>query len=190
MQKKLTFFLGLVILLILTGCWTLSIHPLYFEKDLIFIPGLIGTWSDKKTDDGTSNPWIFEKSGENVYRLIMKEKNKSDGLFKAHLLRLGKYLFLDLFPEEPEEGDEFYIGSVIPAHSFLRVSLEDQVLRLGYLDPDWLKKNIDDQKIKIKHERRDDLLILTASTKDLQEFVLKHVEEAFEFESGVLYRQQ
>jgi uncharacterized protein with PIN domain len=77
---------------------------------------------------------------------------------------------------------------VIPAHSFMRVSLEGHVLRLAFFDLDWLKKNIEQNKVTIKHERRDDTIVLTASTEELQKFVLEHVEEAFLFEEESLHR--
>jgi hypothetical protein len=77
---------------------------------------------------------------------------------------------------------------VIPAHSFIRISLEGHVLRLGFFDLEWLKKNIEENKVSIKHERRDDMIVLTASTKELQEFVLLHWEEAFKFEEEALHR--
>jgi hypothetical protein len=118
----------------------------------------------------------------------MREEENGEGVFEARLLKLGEHMFLDLFPEEPETGHEFYNMHVIPAHSFIRVSLEGHVLRLGFFDLEWLKKNLDQNKVKIKHERRGDTIVLTASTKELQNFVLEHIEEAFVLEADPLYR--
>ena len=178
-----------VILIIgMTGCFVLSVHPLYFEKDLIFESGLVGTWGEKENEKDLSELWIFKESGDKSYKFIFREEEEGDGIFEAHLLKLGDYLFLDLYPEEPETGSEFYNMHVIPAHSFIRISLEGHVLRLGFFDLEWLKKNIEEGKVSIKHERRDDTIVLTASTEELQKFVLKHVEEAFQFVGGDLHR--
>jgi hypothetical protein len=177
-----------IFLLILSGCFVLSVHPLYFEDDLIFEQGLIGTWGEDEDKEDLSELWIFKKSGDKSYRLIMREEENGEGVFEARLLKLGEHMFLDLYPEEPETGHEFYNMHVIPAHSFIRISLEGHVLRLGFFDHDWLKKNLEQNKVNIKHERRDDTIVVTASTKELQEFVLKHVEEAFEIEADPLYR--
>jgi hypothetical protein len=147
----------------------------------------VGTWGEKEHEKDLSELWIFKKSGEKSYQLIIKDQEE-EGLFEAHLLKLGDYLFLDLYPEEPEESSEFYKMHVIPAHSFILVSLEGHVLRLGFFDLDWLEENIEQNKITIKHERRDDTIVLTASTEELQEFVLKHVKEAFPFEEDSLHR--
>jgi hypothetical protein len=179
----------LILVLGMTSCFVLSVHPLYFEKDLVFESGLVGTWGEKEHEKDLSELWIFKKSGDKSYRLIVRDEEEGEGKFEAHLLKLGNHMFLDLYPEEPETGSEFYNMHVIPAHSFLRVSLEGHVLRLALFDLDWLKKNIEQNKITIKHERRDDTIVLTASTQELQEFVLKHVEEAFIFEEeGSLHR--
>ena len=179
----------LILVLGMTGCFVLSVHPLYFEKDLVFESGLVGTWGEKEHEKDLSELWIFKKSGEKSYRLIIRDVEEGEGLFEAHLLKLGDHMFLDLYPEEPETGSEFYNMHVIPAHSFMRVSLEGHVLRLAFFDLDWLKKNIEQNKVSIKHECRDDTIVLTASTEELQAFVLKHIEEAFIFEEeGTLHR--
>ena len=179
----------LILVLGMTGCFVLSVHPLYFEKDLVFESGLVGTWGEKEHEKDLSELWIFKKSGEKSYRLIIRDVEEGEGLFEAHLLKLGDHMFLDLYPEEPETGSEFYNMHVIPAHSFMRVSLEGYVLRLAFFDLDWLKKNIEQNKVSIKHECRDDTIVLTASTEELQAFVLKHIEEAFIFEEeGTLHR--
>ena len=191
MKPRKTFIISAIVFVFvlgMMGCFVLSVHPLYFEKDLVFEPALVGTWGPKEHEKDLSELWIFKKSGDRSYRLIIRVKDEGEGIFEAHLLKIDKHLFLDLYPEEPETGSEFYNMHVIPAHSFILVSLEGHVLRLGFFDLDWLKKNIEENKVSIKHERRDDMIVLTASTKELQEFVLKHVEEAFLFEEDGLHR--
>jgi hypothetical protein len=191
MKPRKTFIISATVFIFvlgMMGCFVLSVHPLYFEKDLVFESDLVGTWGPKEHEKDLSELWIFKRSGEKSYQLIVRVKDEGEGLFEAHLLKLGKHLFLDLYPEEPETGSEFYNMHVIPAHSFIRVSLEGHVLRLGFFDLEWLKKNIEENKVSIKHERRDDLIVLTASTKELQEFVQEHVEEAFIFEEEGLHR--
>jgi hypothetical protein len=178
----------IILVLGMTGCFVLSVHPLYFEKNLVFESGLVGTWGEEEHEKDLSELWIFKEAGDKSYQLIIREEEEGEGMFEAHLLKLGEHMFLDLYPEEPETGSEFYNIHVIPAHSFIRVSLEGHVLRLGFFDLEWLKKNIEEGKVSIKHERRDDTIVLTASTEELQKFVLKHVEEAFPFEGGDLHR--
>jgi len=179
--------------LLLGGCWILSLHPLHSDDHLVFEPGLEGVWGDPENPEDGS--WQFVGSGGSSYRLVIREGNEllvdpaRHGIFEAHLVRLGDGLFLDLFPETPEYVSEYYESHVIPAHSFGRLALEGHVLRLALLDADWLKERLRDGEIRLPHEQRGDDLILTASTEELQAFVLAHATEAFD-EEDVLYRLQ
>jgi hypothetical protein len=180
---------GILLALIMSGCFTLSIHPLYFEKDLIFNPDLAGIWSPEKPPQEATETWTFLPQDDKAYRLVIREDDGDEGYFEARMLRLGKHIFLDFYPEEPEGTNEFLMNHVIPAHSFMRISLEGHVLKMAFCDYTWLEENIEAKKIRIKHETRDDMIVLTASTKELQDFVLKHLEEAFVFEDEPLYRR-
>src|SRR3990170_1492928 len=180
---KILILFGLVIFL--TGCVP-SLHPLFTDKDLVFDQVLVGTWVD---EDG-KNTWEFRKSGENAYELVYTE-NEEPAKFQAHLVKLGDFLFLDIFPEEPGMKNGLYKGLLIPAHGFSRIWIEGDSVRLAYLDPDWLIKMIDEKKVKIEHDFIDETIILTAQTKDLQKFAIKYAgdNKAFSVKTE-LHRQK
>lgn len=175
---KMLVAVGIVVLVL--GCVP-SLHPLYTEKDVTFDPTLVGVWSEKdKTDT-----WTFNKSGDNAYELIMTQDG-APGKFEVHLVRLGELLFLDIYPEEPDIKPNFYKIHLLPVHTFYRIRIdkEKDVLRIAGMNPDWLKENLDEKRITIAHERLgEDVgvgnIVITASTKELQEFVVKHAAEAF-----------
>jgi len=179
---KILILLGMAIFL--SGCVP-SLHPLFTEKDLVFDPALVGTWVDQ---DG-KNAWTFQKSGENAYELVYIE-NEEPAKFQAHLLKLGDFLFLDIFPEEAEMKNGLYKGLLIPAHGFSRIWIAGDSVQLAYLDPDWLKQMIDNKKVKIDHDFVDQTLILTAQTPDLQNFALKYAEDAKAFSNKTELRRQ
>jgi hypothetical protein len=182
-SAKILILFGIVIFL--TGCVP-SLHPLFTDKDLVFDQALVGTWVD---EDG-KNIWEFKKSEENSYELVYTE-NEEPAKFQAHLVKLGDFLFLDIFPEEPEMKNGLYKGLLIPAHGFSRIWIEGDSVRLAYLDPDWLKKMINTKKIKIGHDFIDQGIILTAQTKDLQKFAVKYAEDAKAFSVKTeLHRQK
>lgn len=182
-SAKILILLGVAIFL--TGCVP-SLHPLFTDKDLVFDQALVGTWVD---EDG-KNIWEFKKSGENAYELVYTE-NEEPAKFQAHLVKLGDFLFLDIFPEEPEMKNGLYKGLLIPAHGFSRIWIEGDSVRLAYLDPDWLKQMIDKKKVNIGHDFIDQSIILTAQTKDLQNFALKYAEDAKAFSNkSELHRQR
>jgi hypothetical protein len=169
---------------ILYGC-VQSLHPLYTNKTLTFEPKLLGTWSEEKDND----TWTFTQKDSIRYELVYTEKG-SASTFSAHLVKLGKYHFLDLYPESPDIKNDFYKFHLLRAHSFLRVWITDSTLQLAILDQAWLKKKITDKKLSIRHEKVDDTIILTAPTRDLQKLVVRYAEDQKAFPNPeVLYRQ-
>jgi hypothetical protein len=168
-----------VLALLLAGCWTVSIHPLYTKNDIVSEPLLVGQWGDPDNDRGEM--WVFAEAGENLYTLTAKENGKPDAVFEARLLRLKNHLFLDLLPKPPEGEGDFYAIHLLPAHSFWRVEVSEDSLRLAMLNREWIEKEITEGRLKIPHVAREDVLVLTASTEELQAFVLSHLKECFEW---------
>jgi hypothetical protein len=197
------FILGLAAFMI-SGCWTLSIHPLYIEKDVVTDPMLAGKWYSPEDYDQL---WIFEEDGDDAYLLTIVEgvedqlkdavENESrlvvtvdpdrEASFEIHLVRLGEYTVMDFYPEEPENVNEFYKFHVIPAHSFSKVSLEGHVLQISFFDSEWLMDGLDEGGLPINVEEWGDLRVITAETEDLQRFILDNIDEAFD-EPQTLHR--
>ncbi|MFC1573810.1 hypothetical protein ACFL30_01350 [Candidatus Latescibacterota bacterium] len=174
-----------LLLLLTGGCLVTSIHPLYFEEDVVFKPELLGTWSMK---DDNSN-WMFKEDKDNTYKLIIFDE-KTSGKFEAHLLRLGEYMFLDIFPEEPEESmNVMYYLHLVPVHSFFKVTLAGDSLALGNVDLELFEDWVEQKKADIKYEHFDDRYLLTAPTKELQEFYMKRAKED-SFTINFLFRRE
>ena len=117
------------------------------------------------------------------YRLVVTDHGKT-GEFEARLLTLGDMLFLDLYPEEAGFKDinrnDLYQWHLLPTHSFLRVRQVEPTLEMAFIDTDWLEEYVEQHPSSIRHEvARGDDIVLTASTKELQEFVVTHAKEAF-----------
>ena len=195
-MRWIKIFIISVIALFMVDCLVTSIHPLYTEKDLVFMPELLGIWRGEDEDEDL---WIFEQSGKNAYELTIKESVESKGIqeyeetgiYESHLVKLGKFLFLDLYPDEriiEEFEDEIHL---VPTHSIWRIWIEKDVIRLAWLDNDWLGEMIEGNKIIIAHVRLEDRVVLTVPTEELQKFVLKYAEDTDAFpEPGELYRQK
>ena len=201
-KTLLKMLLPALALAVLCGCYTLSIHPLYDEEHLTLEPNIVGVWGNS---ENSAETWEFQKNGENAYRLIVREEglketgkepakvelvttvdSTKDGVFEAHLVKLGKYLFMDLYPEEPLLGNELTKSMVIPTHMFFRITLKGDTLELGMFDLEqFMKEN--NQVLPLKHETVDGIKLLTASTGELQAFMLKHVDKAF-FDEEIAYR--
>ncbi len=186
--------LSLISLMVFIAGCVRSLYPLFTEKDYMFDQRIVGSWPDK-----SGNAWIFSKGEDKSYVLkyyqhefgrgIFKEGVPGDtGVFEAHLGRLGNNLFLDVYPQrDPSLGspdrpysllkNDFYNWHFVPMHSIMKVWFVNDSLQLSLLDNNWVRKMIDNKSIKISHERLDDQIILTASTEELQQLVLKYADD-------------
>jgi len=185
--KKLLFYLLAVLL---GGCVPVSLHPLFTDKDIVFEEKLIGVWVQEPNEPQTI--WEFRRSDDppNAYRLIFSDKDNKKGSFVAHLVKLKKQLFLDIYPDklpsepqDPNKQVQWEYNSLfwIPAHTFLKVSSIGLQLKLLPMNYDKLKELLEKEPKVVKHTIIKDgdveRLILTAPTKKLQAFVLKYADD-------------
>ena len=182
-KRMLTTAVALLFLFLLANCGPpLSIHPLYTDKDVTFDPALLGTWADPTDKNGS--PLVFERGGNNSYKAIVRlnDNTNVDEIFEVHLVKLNGRLFLDAVQRKNRiSGQEADIGIAVPAHIVARVSIEKNSLQLNLLDGDWIKRELKSGRTSISHEEIGNDLVITASTPELQKFVLGHAddEEAF-----------
>jgi hypothetical protein len=173
--KKNIFY---CVALLMAGCLP-SLHPLYNDKTLIFKEELIGKWMQ---DDGGF--WQFKRAGDKEYELrICDDQQGEIGRFSAHLIEIKGLMFLDLFPDDKplEDLDDFYKIHILPVHTFMKVDQINPNLRLRMIDYDEVKKMIENNPNIIKHEVvDDDRIVLTSSTEELQNFVVRHVDTIFD----------
>jgi len=170
--KKTVFYL---LVLLLAGCLP-SLHPLYNDETLIFREELIGKWME---EDGSF--WQFRKAGEKEYKLRLFEEHEELGQFSAHLIEIEGLIFLDIFPDSDalENMDDFYQIHFLPVHTFLKVDRIKPNLQLRMIDYEKMGNMLENDPNILKHEISDDRIVLTASTEELQHFVIKHVETIF-----------
>lgn len=185
-RKAFLSTVAVLLLSLLGACGpVLSIHPLYTDKDVVFDPALLGSWIDPT--DKTGSPLVFEGGGSNSYKASMRLGNNTnvDGIFEVHLVKLQGRLFLDAIQTKNRiSGEETDLGITVPAHVLGRVFVEGSSLRLNLLDEDWIKKELKAGNISIAHEELGEDIVLTASTPELQKFVLTHAEDEGAFSAS------
>jgi hypothetical protein len=163
---------------LLAGCIVLSVYPFYTPKDLMVDPGLAGRWVKAKA---TNESWQFSDSGGKCYMLTTVDTESTNGL-EAHLFRLKQYQFLDLLTTN---RDQFQM----PVHLIAKAKRTEDSLSLQFLDYDWLTGLLTTNPAVLSHlvvpEKPGDtnggMLFLTAETKELQKFLLKHAEDTNAF---------
>jgi hypothetical protein len=188
-KKLLPFILAFII----AGCvpvW--SLHPLYDDQHQVFDEKLLGTFIEDTND--CEFIWEFKRADEaNSYQLIFtgiskKDPNVSKGWFEVHLVKLDNQFFIDIFPKEspwgntPEEDMskiKWYWNAffMMPVHTFAKIQIFDSELKIQLSDDDNLKKILKTDPNAVKYELIDKTPVLTASSKELQSFVLKYADD-------------
>lgn len=174
MQNILKIFVVFVVALALIACAP-SLHPFFTDEDVVFNESLPGVWID---DSG--GICKFTKSGDNHYELLVMDEKPMR--FEARLIELRGATFLDLYPKPLGKEVDLYPENFVPAHTLARVTIGEDSISIAMMDGDWLKRLSDRNQLDLAHERINDVMIaLTAPTRELQAFALKHAnnKEAF-----------
>lgn len=190
-------YLILILMVILTGCGIPSVHPLYEAEDLIFDERLTGTWTHANTTysvmtikelqeqlsaDSTYNESKsanddtydfladFEERGKgNLY--FIQKNGSEDVFYLGGLIKLGSNYYLDLIKLDFGLNSNFEF----PVHLFMKISFDENELKMHMFSDSWLKDQIKNRQVRIKHEINEvDDVLLTAPTAELQKFVIKY----------------
>ena len=200
LTRKLLFYL---LAAILGGCVpVMSLHPLYTEKDVIFEEKLLGTWVDDP--NGPEAIWEFRRpeEAEKEYKLIVTDEEGKKGSFAVHLVKLTGRLFLDVYPANFPGGDidlqeedpntlPYNSFFFVPTHTFIKIDSIGPELKMRLTDDEEMETLLKEDPNAVKHEIVEGKPVLTASTKELQAFVLKYADDERLFsEETVLSRKK
>ncbi len=185
-MKSLTLLLVAGAGFLLAGCLVPSLHPLFTDKDIVVRADLVGAWTAEEGGAG----WLFSLEPDSSYSVAYSDSGDNDtSWFTAHLVDLNGHLFMDLYPNPTDVLSDAYKSHLIAAHTFSKVELDSSGLTLAILDVDWLRENLDAGRIHLAHEELGPGdLVLTASTVELQKFILSVVDDTDAFSSIDLYR--
>ena len=173
---KHTLIIACAAALLLTACIP-SVNPFYTDKDVVFETQLVGIWQMIESGNQPET-WKFGHSSNKVYDLTVTDNEGRKGQFHATLFRLEEQLFLDLIPTDCEfatNQNELVAASMFPGHLLMHVAQIEPELRLAFCDFDWLENHLKDNPEALAHLIEEKRILLTASTSDLQRFVLKYL---------------
>ena len=172
------------LLMLMPGCLTQAIHPIYDGGTLAFDDGLLGAWGDGEAR------WVFTASGQRSYTLLHTDE---DGTMEvdAHLARLGEHVFLDLYVEDlPDSAGDLFEVVTLPLHTILRVDALDEDLKLSTLRVSWVKEYLAANPDAVAHTFVDDRAVLTGDTASLQAFFAAHASNPEAWEYAVEMQRQ
>jgi hypothetical protein len=174
--KKLLFY---VTAGVLCGCVP-SLHCLFTDRELVFEEKLLGVWAG----DNSEETWEFKRYSneeDKRYKLIYTDSEGQAGEFAAKLGKLNEMMFLDLYPEAPDiNANDFYKHHLLGVHTFMKIERIEPTLRMRAMSPDKMKEKLEADPNLIKHEileERDSQILLTASTEELQRFMIEHAND-------------
>lgn len=180
LQKVLFYFLAGL----LGGC-VLSVHPLFTDDSLIFEEKLLGVWAE----EGSEERYEFGRYGDKDdkrYTFVYTDTEGETGEFLASLGKLNDMLFLDLYPAEADvNANAFYKYHLLGVHTFIKVEQIGPTLQMRVMSPDKMKEMLKQDPNLVKHEvleEPDSRILLTASTKDLQRFMVEYANTEGLFE--------
>ena len=173
--KKLLFYL---LAAILGGCIP-SLNPLFTEDNLIFEEKLLGTWAE----DDSRETWQFKKGSDDpnskFYEMTYTDSD-GKGVFFAGLGKIDDMIFLNIYPHEPElQANDFYKFHILRVHTFMKIEQIEPTLKMAMMNPDKMKEMLENDPSIIEHKiiEDGDRILLTASTKQLQQFMKEHAND-------------
>ena len=202
--KKTAFY---VLAALMAGCVPVaSLHPLFTKETLVFEEKLLGTWVEDSNKPEIT--WEFARldaaTVENLpkqlqdevgklYRLNVTDNEGRKGVLIACLVKLKDGLFLDVLADKFPSGDydpekmklvynAFFFLSV---HTFVRIDALGDKLKLRLTDDDGFRKLIEAEPKAVKCETVEERIILTASTEELQAFMIKYAADERLFPNDV-----
>ncbi len=203
--------LGLFILFTFTGCFLKSVHPLVSEKDAVLMPGLEGTWlNDDELWTFINDPRNVtnldlskyeldvefeegEEIEETIYLVLVQkldENTVSDEepyVLLGRIVQLNDHYFLDLSLFDFSLGEDDLISAhQFPVHTFSKVTVDGDDPNIEFFKSAWIKELIESNRVRIKYEKVDESILITASTKELQKFVSKYAEDEDAFDDPVI----
>jgi hypothetical protein len=195
-MKTRNLLLILMVALFFSGCVIWSFYPLYTEKDLFENEILTGNWMDGDSlqwefvHPESGNPKIIDKKS---YELHLTDYDKKETTYDVNIIQLDRIYFLDFYITEIAGANSsdtnaklnYWNLHVIPVHTFAKLTIINDTLKINWFDGNWLKEQIEGKKIKMQHEYNDENLLLTAKTADLQKLVVKYANTPEAFKDGL-----
>lgn len=188
-MKPVTITIAAVLALTV-GCIP-SLHPLFTPKDLVFDPALIGVWSE---DDEETETWQFQRVAGNgkSYRLSIRDDEGRTADMRAHLVKLNDRLYLDMVADSLGESptgeiskqmNEYTSASLIRGHLIARVWQIVPELKMTLMNSDFMTGVFNAEPEALAHiGTQQEGFVITASTKELQAFIIKHADNEKLFE--------
>lgn len=129
----------------------------------------------------------FDKDSESYYMTIYEEGEKV-AVYEANVTEIGGEYFLDIYATDGDLADQAFESMVwFPVHSFMKLEMDGDQLRLVQFDYQKMNKLFKSNLIRLRHEVVDGTVLITAQTDELRKFIDKYSKDESVFEGSTLY---
>ncbi len=151
----------------------MSLHALHPGREIVLEPAFEGKWV---FEDSASLMLDVKKSNDGYELWLFSTTEKETLRFDAHLVRLGSALFADI-----QQTTEAGLFALYP-HVFAKIRVDRDELRFDFLNEEYARQALENKRADLAHEKLDNTVVLTAPTRELQNFVESSAfdDEAFD----------
>lgn len=141
----------------------------------------------KKVEEKAIKKWggTVYTTNEESYKMVVMDDGKRL-VYLAHVVSIGTNYFLDLYPL-PEFTDASFGENLFPVHTFMKMDITDGKLNLTLFDLEKLNKLFESNLIRLRHEKVDGQVLITAQPKEIQKFLEKYADDESVYESVDTY---
>jgi hypothetical protein len=187
-MKMIPLMTGVGAAMLLAACIP-SVNPFYTSRDIAWEPRLLGEWqSPAESKDSTT--WKFEPGEGQTYKVTVTDNDGKNGEFKAVLFKLKEHYFIDLLPANWDFAAsqiDLVGAALFPGHLLVHAPQVKTELQLAFFDFEWLEKHLEKNPRSLAFHKEDKHILLTAGTRELQSFVLKHLGKGELFQKADTY---
>ncbi|WP_339607377.1 hypothetical protein [uncultured Roseivirga sp.] len=152
-----------------------------------------GVMSPKKKDetDGGLDALNFDGAvyvtRDESYKMVVVDDGESTN-YEMHLVKIGDDIFMDLAATDSDYSDSAFESMVwFPVHTFMKMDMDGDQLKLTHFDLDKLNKLFKSNLIRLRHENVDGTILITAQPKELQKFLDKYSDDESVFDDPETY---
>ena len=109
-------------------------------------------------------------------------------ILRAKLAKIGDDHFLDLYPVDGMD-DEYTSRNLFPVHTFMKLNLSGDYLEIVQFDMSKLTDLFKSNQIRLRHEKVDGAIMITAQPKEIQKFLDSYSEDEEVFENPEIYKR-
>jgi len=174
------------LLLILPGCWVVSIEGLdesewrgSVDHDRTFDPVLLGAWLIPSPGcvatiniTADNDEYLARQTSEGEE---CSEEDKKEINYRSKLYKLDQHLFLDVTARSRDACE-----LCIPVHWIFLIRIEKDSLILAPIHSEWLKEGLESKTVNLS-TLSNETDVITATPKELKDFCRKYADnkEAF-----------